>query len=540
MVESSHLETPSRVVGLSPHLFSNIQGSPDPFQLPAGSSASPFFPQHRLFWDQDSELTTGTLGLSDPYSDPFGPATPSGLAGFNPDSVESQSFQMGQFAMMQTPSGIEELGSEELRYPTGSVQPVDATPNPSSFSTSPRIPTIRDEDPAMFLSSPARRFGFPESALSPNHAQVQTRQPYHYQTEESKREKASKELKRAKSLNKRKASLREESTTSLPQSRGARPVVKRSSTHSGITPLLQGRQQSFPSATLSSGGIRKTPSKGRSSPVKTQLPFAPPGSVPLQSHIQSLVLKIGKDGRAKTEMKVVSQSPNRLAGTALEMDVDGSSTESESDSSGQPDYPFALSQNPSFNFPESTPKRPGLVRAHSTSRPHSKSSSYSSTVASSHSGRHSPWTSSSRGSGRRSHVALQQEPWMGQSRRHSINPLSGHSRGQSTTDSEVTVDDYVGDAQHALKKVLKGRNRQSRQETSGYAPRSAASSHALAPLPSSPPGFGRKFEFDDTSPTTITDPDVATPVTDRQSNPSNATRCVCNSMDNGGHLMIQW
>jgi hypothetical protein len=38
----------------------------------------------------------------------------------------------------------------------------------------------------------------------------------------------------------------------------------------------------------------------------------------------------------------------------------------------------------------------------------------------------------------------------------------------------------------------------------------------------------------------LTDPDLATPSTDRHSNPSNGTRCVCNSMDNGGHLMIQW
>src|SRR5204863_3717312 len=137
---------------------------------------------------------------------------------------------------------------------------------------------------------------------------------------------------------------------------------------------------------------------------------------------------------------------------------------------------LVFSQNPSFNFPESTPHRPGVVRSHSTSRPHSKSSTYSSTVASSHSGRHSPWTSSSRGSGRRLQLASQQEPWMGQSRRHSINPLSGHAQGQSTTDSEITVDDDIGDAQHALKQVLKGRSRKSTQETAAHVSRPGTSS----------------------------------------------------------------
>lgn len=44
----------------------------------------------------------------------------------------------------------------------------------------------------------------------------------------------------------------------------------------------------------------------------------------------------------------------------------------------------------------------------------------------------------------------------------------------------------------------------------------------------------------DISPTTVTDPDLATPVSERDSQLSESTRCICNVPDSGGHLMIQW
>jgi hypothetical protein len=43
-----------------------------------------------------------------------------------------------------------------------------------------------------------------------------------------------------------------------------------------------------------------------------------------------------------------------------------------------------------------------------------------------------------------------------------------------------------------------------------------------------------------TSPTTVTDPDITTPSTDRDSNLSDETRCVCGTSDGSGQLMIQW
>ncbi|PGH06097.1 hypothetical protein AJ79_06631 [Helicocarpus griseus UAMH5409] len=526
--DSSHLETPSRVSGISSNLFD--AQSPNLFQVGASSTGSPFFPQNRLFWDQDTQFPAGSLDLVDSYGDPFGPNQTSAFDAFDQSPMQNNSLHVPQF---QTMHGT--LGNNHS-YHTSSLGPVDSGLYPTSFSTSPRLPTVRDEDPAMFLSSPARRFGFSEPVLPQDTPpRLETRQPYHHQTEESKREKRLKELKRARSLARRKAEAADEAADALRQSRSAHLLSRRSSTHSTIPHSRHASGQSSFSVAPSSSGVRKTPAKGRLSPVKTQAPPLPrPSSASITTPVESVVLKIGKDGRAKTETKVAQSPPGFSHGPGMELDE--SSTESETDSSDEFDFSIARSANPSFNIPpESTPRRPTIARAHSTSRPHSKSSSYSSTVASSHSGQHSPWTSSSRGSGRLPQFSAQQEGWM-TSRRHSTNPVGGHSRHQSITDSEVTQDDDdTGDAQHALKQLLKGRSRQARQPAAIYNQKTR-SSQSFAALRSSPPGFSRR---DISSPTTMTDPDFATPTTERQSNPSNGTRCVCNSMDNGGHLMIQ-
>ncbi|KKZ65522.1 hypothetical protein EMCG_08638 [[Emmonsia] crescens] len=547
--DSSHLETPSRVVGISANLFEGQ--SPNLFEVAAGVSSadSPFFPQNRLFWGQDTQFPTGSLDMSDNYGDPFGPNQTTAFDAFDQGQMQHNTLQVPQFHTMQAPPGMGHFSDPHAYHTTPSMGPIDSnTLYPTSFSTSPRLPTVRDEDPAMFLSSPARRFGFSEPTLPQDTPpRLETRQPYHHQTEESKREKRLKELKRAKSLARRKAEAADEAADALRQSRSSQLLSRQSSTHSTHPHSRHASAHSSSGPGSSGSGVRKTPAKGRLSPLKTQAPSFPrPSSsaAALPGPVESVVLKIGKDGRAKTEMKVVAESPAAF-GRGPGMDVDDSSTESETESSDESDFPISHSTNPSFNIhPDATPRQRNISRAHSTSRPHSKSSSYSSTVTSPHSGRHSPWTSSSRGSGKLpQQLPTQQEVWMSARNRHATNPPGGHSRGQSITDSEATQDDDdTGDAQHALKQVLKGRHRPARQPAPPTYSQKTRSSHALGILRSSPPGFGGRFDSrrgEISSPTTMTDPDFATPTTERQSNPSNGTRCVCNSMDNGGHLMIQ-
>ncbi|KAK2751103.1 hypothetical protein FQN57_000178 [Myotisia sp. PD_48] len=540
---NTHLETPSRLIGLAPSFF-GLRESPDLFQI-AGTD-TPGLPRYQMPWEQDTELPSLATAHPHPENHQTG-----SVAQFNVDLFDDTTGDTG----LETPRLPVNRSVGRRRVDSLSRQAHGTHDNAfnTSFSASPRTLAPAPEDPSMFLSSPARRFGFSDPTYSPIASRVEPRQPYHYQTEESERNRREKELKklqRAKSVG-QKQSIPAAETLHNPKTR---PSIKRSSTHQGTSTAPHMRnhsQNSFSSgnATISRGAVRKSPSKGRISPVKPLLHSFSRPSTSTRAPMESLILKVGKDGRATTEMKSVGDSLSGFPGIHL-VDLEELSTESDNDSDIS-EFPIARSHAPSFNFPEVTPRKPSVPRTPSTSRPHSKSSSHSSgtTVGSSHSGYKTGWTDSSRGSGGRleplsehewSHHRQQQQQQ--QHRRPSVNPFSSHSRKPSATESECTQeeDDDTGDAQHALKEVLKARNRHS--NAAGYGSLSRTSrSLAMATLRSSPPvmGYPESQGRNSSSPTTVTDPGFVTPTTERQNNPSTGTRCVCKSNNNGGHLMIQ-
>ncbi|KAJ5114307.1 Zinc finger PHD-finger [Penicillium alfredii] len=528
----AHLETPSRLLGASPRMFGNLQSSPDLFQLasldPAGS---PFFPQQRLFWDHDSEPTN---------DGPLPSNTGNGFGAEN--SSASSNPQIPQLPTIDGPIDLPEFNSHA--FGISSAPPTDAALFPAPFSTSPRVPVTKAEDPAMFLSSPARRFG--GTQLTPDNRRFPRgiRQPYHHQTEEFKRE----ELRRGQAPNGQAPGSfshfpDDEDEDSTP--RGGRPGLTRSLTHTAITSSSHRPLSQSGGVMASTSGIRKSPSKGRSSPTKSirPTPLTRANSIasgaPTRS--QSVVLRIGRDGRAKAEMQTVPEAPTGLTDPLTGMDLDGSATESEADPAEYSEYPVLLRHQSSFALFDSG--RPPLSRSNSDSRPPSKGS-YASTVGSSHSGRMSPWAGSSRGgTGRSTHRGSPENPKRTPKRHSSLlHSDATYTRGSVTSESLPEQEDDSGDAQHALRQVLKER-RGARASVGGYGNRLPRSSQPFSHLRSSPPPLTSDFDIHprhpNTSPTTLTDPDLATPCTDRYSNPSNGTRCICNSMDNGGHLMIQ-
>lgn len=185
-----------------------------------------------------------------------------------------------------------------------------------------------------------------------------------------------------------------------------------------------------------------------------------------------------------------------------------------------------------------------IARSDSGSRPHSKGS-YTSSVASGPSARASPFPpGSSRGGVRRPQYPLYRpassDDWRRTPSKRQMSVLN--SDFSSASDALADPEEDSGDAQHALRKVLRERGQNPRPQMPSYGARPDLSSRpSITHLRSSPPRFGVEFDFQNapSSPTTMTDPDLATPITTRYSNPSNGTRCVCNSMDNGGHLMIR-
>ncbi|KAJ5162081.1 Zinc finger PHD-finger [Penicillium capsulatum] len=539
-----HLETPSRLLGASPRMFGNLQSSPDLFQLASlDPTGSPFFPQQRLFCDQDNELSANEIPLPD-----------TGSRSYHAEKHMGRPSMNSHIPQLPTIDGAMDLPDFGHGFGMSSAPPTDAALFPAPFSTSPRIPVAKAEDPAMFLSSPARRFGGPPLTPEPRPPRGM-RQPYHHQAEESRRE----EIRRAQGQHGPAtgsfSSVSEDDEDDDFTPRGGRPGLTRSATHTAITSTSQ-RPISQPGGMMAStSGIRKSPSKGRASPAKGVRPAPlgrsnsvatglPPRASGLPSRSQSVVLRIGRDGRAKAEMQTLAESQTGLTDPLTGMDLDGSATESETDPAEYSDYPV-LARNQS-SFPLFGGGRPPLSRSDSGSRPPSKES-YAS-IGSSQSGRMSPWAGSARGLSGRSTYRGSPEAVKRTPKRHSslLPSDATYTRGSVASQSLPGDEDDSGDAQHALRQVLKERSRGPRSSTGGYGTRLPRSSQTFTHLRSSPPHLGSDFDIQsrhsNASPTTVTDPDLATPHTDRHShsNPSNGTRCICNSMDNGGHLMIQW
>ncbi|KAJ5673668.1 Zinc finger PHD-finger [Penicillium longicatenatum] len=514
----THLETPSRLLGESPRMFGNLQSSPDFFQLASlDPTGSPLFPQQRLFWDQEHEPPARDLPLPGTHRNADHPPKP-----ISNSAIKTHIPQLPTID-----------GSMDLPEFSGfgfSAQPTDAALFPAPFSTSPRRPVAKAEDPAMFLSSPARRFGGPQ--MTPERKFLRgLRQPYHHQIEESKRE----ELLRSHSQDRQGFGSFSSVSDDDDHTPRVRPGLTRSVTHTALT---SSSHRPLSQAGKASNGVRKSPSKGRASPVKGMRPAslarsASAATFPTRS--QSVVLRIGRDGRAKAEMQPVDEGPSGLTDPLTGMDLDGSATESETDPAEYSEYPVLPRSQSSFSLLDS--HCPNLARSDSGSRPPSKGS-YAS-IGSSHSGRMSPWAGSSRNvSGRSTYrgspEAIKRTPKRQSSFLHSD---ATYTRGSVTSQSLPGDEDGSGDAQAALRQVLKERGRP-RPSTGGYGARLARSSHSFAHLHD----FDLQSRHSNASPTTVTDPDLATPHTERHSNhsnPSNATRCICHSMDNGGHLMIQ-
>jgi hypothetical protein len=530
-------ETPSRVVQASPQLFPALQFSPDllqpQFSGPASASA---YPQQRLFWDPNSADASGN-DIAAQYQDPFGAPQSDFMAPFVPSPAMSHGFENTNII----PDAAYALPSSQSSQVTVPASPYfSGTTFPTSFTASPRPPAPAAEDPSLFLSSPARRFGPPpQSYNSTNLATRVERQPYHHQIEESKREE---EIERTKKAKPQRSSGPVQSSNSLrrpasPNIEG-RPGLKRSLTDSGAGQasfhLRQQSQVSFAeSVSVADGVTRRLSRGGRSSPLKrlSRTSWQSSSERPASRQRTSLTFTIDKDGRAKT---LVTPVPETIDS---HMNLEEDSSASDADSLDAADFDIARSQHNSFAYPEDEP----LHQAYTTSRSernHSKNSSYSSTMTSSNSTYHSSRTSSNLGSARprsnRIDNALVRtgQPQAGQSR-NSLAKVDHADKSFLDDDS----DDERGDAQHALRAVLKDRPR----STSIHAGLAKRRSGPPPQFHSSPPLQENRYGVFNASPTTITDPDLATPSTDRESYASNnSTRCICNSSSPNGQYMIQW
>ena len=476
-------ETPSRVMQPSPNMFPSLQFSPDIFSnSPFGPSTAPIYPQQRLFWES-------SMGMDDPstlprYQDPFAMSQPD-----YPNSFNSSSTLVPPYL----PSSVPQQQPYDLPPPAAGVPSnyVDGSAYPAPFTTSPRAPPPRDDNPSMFLSSPARRFGNDQRPAYPVARNVREVPAYHHQIEESRREQ---EAKRAKKGEPRQPSITRSVMEALrrPVSpvKKDRPGLRRSLTHSGVGSRVPHNRQhshvSFLDSTSNASGSSNRSRNGRTSPLKSMLDSRH------NTKRTSLSLAIDENGVART---VVANVPEED-----EMDLDNSDASSSISSRDENDFHDLRSQPNSFAYADEEDSLHG--------KGHSKSSSLASHSSAWQSSRTSSTTS--RLNRTRKTVGI-------------LDPMS-ESDGQSSS----------GDAQQALRAIIGDRSR------SGTGIEGPLSGGLVAHFNSSPPVPQGQFSAFNASPTTITDPDLATPSTDRGSQASHgSTRCVCGSSSDEG-TMVQW
>ncbi|KAL9623005.1 MAG: hypothetical protein Q9160_002723 [Pyrenula sp. 1 TL-2023] len=529
-----HPQTPGHLFDASPQLFTNLQFSPDLFQYGmSGPATAPVLPQSRLFWESDP--TNGDLNNAE--TDPFFSNQTSGTSHSASSPVVHGNVTNISFPHSRVPFGFS-ASDEVPQTVLSSPSRLDGPRFPAPFTASPRVPVTRAEDPSMFLSSPARRFGpTPQSSASLLPPQAQ-RQPYHHQIEDSKREQATTRLRKPKE--KRHPHDENRLRQDEPPLIG-RPGIRRSVTHSGIgNPERHAHRQNralFMDGTqLQNMQSRPSSTGGRVSPLKRSSQQAGLDR-PSSRARGSLTLTIDEHGRAKTVFTAVSESLD----TKMTFDDDVSEGDTSIDSA---DFNIVNSRNTSFVFSDTgmTIPKPNYLRP--DSKTHSKNSSYSSAPGSSVSTNLSSRTSSlqatinprsiSQSASSKDVISRNDHIHTGY-RASSLATLQSSQRGLILEN----LDEDTGDAQQALRALKKDRPRRN-QGTAGH---SDSRDTSIRSFHSSPPVQANAFDayFNNTmlSPTTITDPDLATPSTDRESSSSGSTRCVCNSSEHWGH-MIQW
>ena len=495
-------ETPGRAMQASPNLFPSLQFSPDMFSNAAfGPATAPAYPQQRLFWDPNMGSMDAVAGLP-PYQDPFAFSQPDFNQSFHSTSTVMQSFD----PTTQVPE-LQPYDLPPMSRPMNTSY-VDGAAFPAPFSTSPRMAPPREENPSMFLSSPARRFTNNDHQQPMQNTIARDKPAYHHQIEESRREREAKRQ--------RKGDVKHPSVTRsvmealrrpVSPVKDSRPGLKRSLTHSGVAankPHL--RNQSHVSfldnVSNASGSTNHSRRTGRSSPLKSLAASINRSQASSRnSKRTSMSLSIDEHGVART---VVTKVPDEM-----DLDTEEDSSDSEISFRDESDFHVMRSQQNSFAYPEDDDMHDNAPLPSSRLHGHSKNSSYS-TMTSRSSALHSSQTSSS----------------------YSTTKARGPNRpGQRKSIMLEPMREDEGDAQQALRAIIQDRSRSASTQDG---------SMSSMQFNSSPPLHQNQYATFNVSPTTITDPDLATPSTDRDSSVSNgSTRCVCNSSE-PSNLMIQW
>ena len=534
-IESSIMRTEA-----SPQQFSALDFSSDIFDFSTSIPATaPNFSPHRLFWeskDDDDMNIDFSADLANPLDthrqpplDPF-------------ISVHSHSSASGAHTSMSF------LNFDEVVSKTGLKDTASSGFAQASFVSPAGLVGDRNMhqgtgvngvDPSLLFSSPSRGLrSLDTPVVSTRILDADALQPYAYQIQEAKRDKAFGGI--LKSQKKRKPDCDSPAViAALETLRGdgtERPKLHRSATDSvTIRTNIDPRRFSEQSSSVR---LDNTLGKRQSSPVKQIRSERFHESAVHPRRRTALTLTIDSTGRARTETRsFVNGTDTANVHRATDLDKESDDTDSDC-SSDQSTIGMITSQAPSFDFSSQKPRSTKVGRLAQNSVSHSSNSSYTSSYMSSNNADNRQTTNNAKSSLHTSSVG-ENRP----ATKFVQNQLALCTVGEQVSEAEsvLEVDEGNGSAQHELRKVLKDRQEARKPMSEG---RDRSKHHSIDHSTAFPIQLYRNpYEKATTdnlaglSPTTISDPDLPSPRSN--SGISDIIRCICHNTLNDGQ-MISW
>ena len=534
LTKGDSMEVSTSQVEESPQHSSSLQFSPEGFGfLSNGPATAPVYPQHKLFWDP--EQNGDSMNVDFPMDDTF--------ITFNTHK-NLDSFGSGHNAgaiEFPTSPAFNLLGTRaENIAPFTSPSDIEPATRATSSITMTRKPSRGNGvNPSLLFSSPGRTTEASNMPSTSQQIQDDNLLPYAHQLRD-----AQMELEMQMS---RKPKRKRGPETDSPAVKAALQTLR--DDHAGTKrdaadDIHTSSDSQRPSSRISQrlGDKPKVDPETRTNERSRSQRHASVHQVPMHKRA-SVTLTIDASGRAKTETRVLADRGKSSGG---QMDVD-SDDENDSSSSSSTDV-LVTSQTQSFAYPIKQ-KQPKLGRFTHQTRNHSQKSSYASTLGS---------TSNSYAVSDNTKRRLSSNLTTQSGVQHRLPrvPFNDHGRDEIESEAETIIDseDDKGDAQTELKKVLQSRRTVGKKSSSDTRSRNLYEDHQTLRLPQSAssrpyfmteaftpsrPGYSQPYN-NNTSPTTITDPGLATPSSSRSTIGSDSVRCLCHGSHDDGQLMIQW
>ena len=510
----------------SPQQFPALQFSPEGFGFPtSGPATAPVYPQHKLFWDP--EQGSDTMNMDFPMDDTF------------------TTFGMGMQKNLDPFVSTIDQGNG-LQFPTSPAFKLISTSNEhmatfttSSHAESPSRTTTSARgkfagnvvNPSLLFSSPGRAADVATMPVVSQAIEDDALRPYAHQLRDAQIELdmgVARKPKRKRVPETGDSPAVKAALLTLRGDQIGRSGIERDH----IDDIIEAKAIARSRSPNSYGYTKERKEVGSRSLQKRRSRSRLHDS---QQKRSSVTLTIDASGRAKTVVADdTKHAPRR------ENPVDNDSEDSESDSSSS-SAEMVMSQPQSFALPSQRHKQPKLGRFFNDPKSHSQRSSYAPTL----------------GSANIAKALSTQRTSSDVHTRRSSQAYNGAGRVEVDSEAETVIDtdDDGGDARSELKKVLQSRSQkkvskqamrpESRDGFTGQRrayPSQGGSSHPYYTTGSHTPGHhGYQDPYSNISPTTITDPDMSTPTTGRESNASgDSTRCVCHITEDFGEVMIQW